>query len=162
MVWFALPGSIPFTIGAGSLGEEFGWRGFAQPRLQQQVGALWAAIVIGILWSTWHLWPLSVPGGANLFLPSDVVQTYVRLIGTAVIYAWIYNSTGGSLLAVMVAHAGHNLGTSLIPDPSNDPSHLKPIIDTVLYAVVGVVVILFTNHRTLIAKRSPTRTSSSL
>jgi membrane protease YdiL (CAAX protease family) len=71
-----------------------------------------------------------------------------------VIYAWIYNSTGGSLLAVMVAHAGHNLGTSLVPDPSNDPNHLKPIIDAVLYAVVALVVVVVTNHRTLIAKRS--------
>jgi membrane protease YdiL (CAAX protease family) len=129
--------------------------------LQQRFGALWAAIVIGILWSTWHLWPLLAPGGANLFLPSDVVQTYVRLIGTAVIYAWIYNSTGGSLLAVMVAHAGHNLGTSLIPDPSNDPSHLKPIIDAILYLVVAVVVVFATNHRTLTAKGSTIRTSSS-
>src|SRR5207249_9890528 len=28
--------------------------------------------------STWHLWPLVVPGGAKLFLPSDVAQTYIR------------------------------------------------------------------------------------
>jgi len=133
VVWFTLPSGVGFTIGAviaGSLGEEFGWRGFAQPRLQQRVGALWAAIVIGILWSTWHLWPLAAPGGINLFLPSDAIQTYVRLIGTAVIYAWIYNSTGGSLLAVMIAHAGHNIGTSFIPDPPNDPVHLKPIHPT--------------------------------
>jgi membrane protease YdiL (CAAX protease family) len=159
VVWFAQPGNVAFTIGAliaGSLGEEFGWRGFAQPRLQQRVGALWAAIVIGALWSSWHLWPLFAPGGASLFLPSDVLQTYVRLIGTAVIYAWIYNSTGGSLLAVMVAHAGHNLVRSFIPDPSNDPSHLQPLIDAVLYAVVAIVVVLVTNHRTLMARRSPT------
>lgn len=79
----------------------------------------------------------------------------MRLIGTAVIYAWIYNSTGGSLLAVMVAHAGHNIGTSFIPDPPNDPAHLKPIIDAVLYAVVAVVVVLATNRRTLTARLLP-------
>jgi uncharacterized protein len=157
VVWFAVPlaGAIGSVI-AGSLGEEFGWRGFAQPRLQQRVGALWAAIVIGILWSTWHLWPLIAPGGMKLFRTSDVIQTFVRLIGTAVIYAWIYNSTRGSLLAVMVAHAGHNIGTSFIPDPPNDPNHLKPIIDAVLYAVVAVVVVLATNRQTLTAKRSAT------
>jgi len=155
VVWFAVPGA--FTIGAviaGSLGEEFGWRGFAQPRLQQQLGALRAALIIGILWSTWHLWPLAAPGGAKLFLPSDVVQTYVRLIATAVIYAWIYNSTGGSLLAVMVAHAGHNIGTGFIPDPSNDPNHLKPLIDAVLYAVVAIAVIGARNHLTLTRESS--------
>jgi membrane protease YdiL (CAAX protease family) len=155
VVWFVVPGA--YSIGAviaGSLGEEFGWRGLAQPRIQQRFGALSAAIVIGILWSTWHLWPLAVPGGAKLFLTSDVLQTYVRLIGTAVIYAWIYNSTGGSLLAVMVAHAGHNIGTSFIPDPPNDPNHLKPLIDAVLYALVAIAVIGASNHRTLTRKSS--------
>lgn len=159
VVWFAAPTSIAFTIGAviaGSLGEELGWRGFAQPRLQQQVGALGAALIVGILWSTWHLWPLAVPGGATLFLPTDVVQTYVRLIGTAVIYAWIYNSTGGSLVAVMVAHAGHNIGTSLIPGPSNDPTHLGPIIGAILYALVAIAVVFATNRRTLTRESSLT------
>jgi membrane protease YdiL (CAAX protease family) len=152
VLWFTLPGALGFTIGAviaGSLGEEFGWRGFAQPLMQQQLGALGAALVVGTLWSTWHLWPLVAPGGAKLFLPSDVVQTFVRLISTAVIYAWIYNSTHGSLLAVMVAHAGHNIATSLIPDPSMDAAHLKPFIDAVLYAVVAIAVVLATNRGTL-------------
>jgi len=75
-VWLALPGSIPFTIGAliaGSLGEEFGWRGFAQPRLQQR----------------------------------------------AVIYAWIYNSTGGSLLG------GHGCPRGLQPGDESHPGSIK-------------------------------------
>jgi len=66
LVWLTVPGAIPFTIGAAlvpPLGEEFGWRGFAQPRLQRRLGALWAAVIVGILWSTWHIWPVFVPGG---------------------------------------------------------------------------------------------------
>jgi membrane protease YdiL (CAAX protease family) len=153
LVWLTLPGALPFAIGAAivpPLGEEFGWRGFAQPRLQRRIGALWAALIIGALWSTWHLWPLVVPGGAKLFLPSDVVQTYIRLISTAVIYAWIYNSTQGSLPVVMIAHAAHNIDSSFIPGPSTDPSHLAPFIGSVLYAVAALLVVLATNRRTLI------------
>lgn len=81
------------------------------------------------------LWPLAVPGGAKLVLPSDVVQTYIRLISTAVIYAWIYNSTRGSLPLVMIAHAAHNIDSSFILGPSTDPSHLGPFIGSVLYAI---------------------------
>ncbi|MGZ6392310.1 MAG: CPBP family intramembrane glutamic endopeptidase [Ktedonobacterales bacterium] len=88
---------------AGSLGEEIGWCGFAQPRLQKRHGALWASVIVGILWSTWHFWPVVAPGGIAHLTPSDVVQTYVRLIATAILYAWLYNSTHGSLFLVMVA-----------------------------------------------------------
>ena len=152
LVWLRVPSAVPFTIGAAlvpPLGEEFGWRGFAQPRLQSRIGALWAAVIVGTLWSTWHLWPLVVPGGAKLFLPSDVAQTYIRLISTAVIYAWIYNSTGGSLPAVMVAHAAHNIDSSFIPGASIDPMHLDPLLGALGYAAVAIIVVLATNRGTL-------------
>jgi len=160
LVWLAVPGAVPFAIGAAlvpPLGEEFGWRGFAQPRLQSRIGALWAAVIVGTLWSTWHLWPLVVPGGAKLFLPSDVAQTYIRLISTAVIYAWIYNSTGGSLPAVMVAHAAHNSDSSFIPGASIDPMHLGPLLGALCYAAVAIIVVLATNRGTLTRRlqRSP-------
>ena len=152
LVWLTVPGAIPFTIGAAlvpPLGEEFGWRGFAQPRLQRRLGALWAAVIVGILWSTWHIWPLFVPGGSKLFLPSDVAQTYIRLISTAVIYAWIYNSTGGSLPAVMVAHAAHNIDSGFIPGASVDPMHLGPLLGALCYAAAAIVIVLATNRGTL-------------
>jgi membrane protease YdiL (CAAX protease family) len=160
LVWLTVPSAVPFTIGAAlvpPLGEEFGWRGFAQPRLQSRIGALWAAVIVGTLWSTWHLWPLVVPGGAKLFLPSDVAQTYIRLISTAVIYAWIYNSTGGSLPAVMVAHAAHNIVSSFIPGASVDPTHLGPLLGSLCYAVGAIIVVLATNRETLTRRpqRSP-------
>ena len=153
LVWLTVPSAIPFTIGAAlvpPLGEEFGWRGFAQPRLQSRTGAFRAAVIVGALWSTWHLWPLAVPGGAKLFLPSDVAQSYIRLISTAVIYAWIYNSTGGSLPAVMVAHAAHNIDSSFIPGASIDPTHLGPLLGSLCYAAAAIIVVLATNRGTLI------------
>jgi len=152
LIWLTVPGAIPFTIGAAvipPLGEEFGWRGFAQPRLQSRLGALWASVIVGAMWSTWHLWPLAVPGGAKLFLPSDVAQTYIRLISTAVIYAWIYNSTGGSLPAVMVAHAAHNIDSGFIPGASIDPTHLGPLLGALWYVAAAIVIVLATNRGTL-------------
>src|SRR5207245_9639899 len=40
LVWLTVPGPVPFVIGAAlvpPLGEEFGLRGFAQPRLQSHI-----------------------------------------------------------------------------------------------------------------------------
>src|SRR2546427_4996973 len=89
---------------AGSFGEEVGWRGLGQPRLQTRYGALTAAVIVGILWSAWHLWPVLAPGGLGSTDASDVVLTFVRLIAMAIVYAWLYNSTGGRLPVGIAAH----------------------------------------------------------
>jgi hypothetical protein len=76
---------------------------------------------------------------------SDVLVTqYLRLIATAVIYAWIYNSTKGSLFVVMVAHAAHNLTVGLMPMVGG-----SAVIVALSYAAVAVVVVLMTDPRTL-------------
>jgi membrane protease YdiL (CAAX protease family) len=143
--------ALVFTIGAviaGAVGEELGWRGFGQARLQTGIGALRAAIVIGLLWSTWHLWPVAVPGGLSLFNWTDFPQTYVRLTSTAILYAWLFNSTRGSLLLVLVAHGAFNIDTSIVQTPDSG-LHTIPIIVAVLHGVAALAVVLLTNPRTL-------------
>jgi membrane protease YdiL (CAAX protease family) len=125
---------------AGPLGEEIGWRGFAQPRLQVAHRALPACVVVGLLWGTWHHWPVAAPGGAIEVL--DDAAGYLRLVATAILYGWLYNSTR-SLLLVMVAHAAHNLAIDLIPTP-DDATGLYHLWLAVGYAAAAVVVILRT------------------
>lgn len=138
---------LSFGIGPIIAGcfEEIAWRGFAQRLLQQRYAALTAAVLVGIMWSTWHLWPLVAPGGAAQFAIADIIQTYVRLIATAIIYAWIYNGTKGSILLVMLAHAGHNVAIYLMPAPD----HTIALIIAGLYAVAAAAVVRIAGARTL-------------
>ena len=145
--WLVIPGAaaIAFLLGAliaGSFGEEVGWRGLGQPRLQARYGALWAAIAVGAVWSTWHLWPVLAPGGLNSTTWSDVGLTFVRLVATSIVYAWIYNGTQGSLLIVMLAHAGHNLAVRFVP-AADSVQHGDPVVAT-LYVVAAIAVVLAT------------------
>ncbi|TPG38326.1 CPBP family intramembrane metalloprotease [Sphingomonas koreensis] len=43
------------AMGAGPLGEEGGWRGYLLPRLLERGGGVRASLVIGLIWSLWHL-----------------------------------------------------------------------------------------------------------
>jgi hypothetical protein len=106
-------------------------------------------LIIGLIWSTWHIWEVITPGGLSLMSTTDIVViTYMRLTATAVIYAWIYNSTKGSLFLVMVAHAGHNLAGQLIQLPAGGA-----VISSVGYVVIAIVIVLMTDPRTFMRKR---------
>ena len=150
---FSGPGSLYFVIFGSLFAEEPGWRGFAQPRLQTRYGALAASILIGLLWSTWHLWYVITPAGFANVTGTDAVATYVRLTSTAIVYAWMYNNTNGSLLIAMLAHLGHNLAASLIPTPAEGGR--QHLIVALIYLVMAMVVILWTEPRTLRPKAAP-------
>jgi uncharacterized protein len=139
-------GGLMGPLIAGSLGEELGWRGYAQPRLQRLRTILGASIIIGIFWATWHLWPILAPGGSDSFSALDCIQTYVRLISTAVLYGWLYNATKGSLLLVMLAHAGHNIAVELLPIPSGGAS-APALAVAFFYAAAAIGLVWGTRKR---------------
>jgi membrane protease YdiL (CAAX protease family) len=146
-----------FGMPIGALGEALGWRGFAQPRLQDRYNALLASLLVGTVWSTWHLWYVITPGGFSSLSRIDVLATYIRLISTAIVYAWMYNSTKGSLFLVTIAHAGHNIALTFIPSPRqvSDVNHLMLAL---AYFAAAVAVVLMTNPRTLARRKVEART----
>jgi len=149
------PGSVFWIVFGSLFAEEPGWRGFAQPRLQVRYGALAASVLIGLVWSTWHLWMVITPGGLALVTREDALATYIRLISTAIVYAWMYNSTHGSLLIVMLAHAGHNIASSLVPAAPDTLHHHLTL--ALLYLAVAVALVLKTDPRTLTSLSQPIR-----
>lgn len=83
----------------GPMGEEPGWRGFAQPRLQADRPPLNATALLALLVAVWHL-PL-------VLLPEFDLRP-IDLLTTACVtffYAWLFNRRGGSVLMTLVAHA---------------------------------------------------------
>jgi uncharacterized protein len=102
----AFPIIFLVLIVGGPLAEETGWRGFAQLRLQQRMGSGPAGLVIGLIWSLWHL-PLIfvVPSGTGEIAPWFYIP-FVTLLG--VIFAWGYNRTHCSVFFAILLHAGVN------------------------------------------------------
>lgn len=89
--------------------EELGWRGFMLPILQDRYSALASSFGVGAAWAAWHL-PLllnttTTHGGWPL---SQQLVWVVTIFAGSVLWTWMYNSTGGSVLAVAVFHAGIN------------------------------------------------------
>jgi uncharacterized protein len=99
-----------FILIIGPLPEEIGWRGYLLDRLQLRWNALTASLLLGAIWWTWHLPLFVLPGYFDAFgrdAPAPLDLLY-GIIPSAVLYTWVYNNTGRSVLAVVLLHFVQN------------------------------------------------------
>ena len=141
---------IVVFLGVG-LGEEPGWRGFALPRMQKQYGALWGTLLLGVLWSCWHLpdfLTASKGGGEGTgwvtFLTNFPIFT-VGVVSLSIIMTWLYNHTQGSLFLAILAHASIDAPevagwTALFPAVSMIGLHWALLISFTIPALLIVIL----------------------
>ena len=98
------------TLLGGPLGEEPGWRGYALPRLEARFGAIRASLLLGVLWTGWHLPLFLISGWGSLPLWSYSLV----LVGLSIIMSWGANIARFSVLTAIVMHAGFNTVTRFL------------------------------------------------
>jgi uncharacterized protein len=137
-----------FMIFPGSaLGEELGWRGFVLPRMQARHSALKASLLIGILWGPWHL-PLWLTGSEGHPI-SLYVPFVVAVVASSVIYTWLYNNTGGSLLIVVLYHAASNLPITVLISPLGSQMAQPFLIYVALTVIAAAAIVIATGAENL-------------
>lgn len=109
-VWFSIPTVITSFLLAG-LGEELGWRGFALPRLQRSFSPLIASLILAGAHFFWHL-PTYWLGQGIHNVP--MLYAFAFIVPWTIVYTWIYNRTGGSLVFAVGFHAVSNTSLSVV------------------------------------------------
>jgi membrane protease YdiL (CAAX protease family) len=117
-------------LASGGVNEESGWRGFLLPRLQQKQSVLVAAIIVWFFWALWHL-PLDMAQGTPL--QDMLLNRIVFNLLAAILFAWIYNRTNGSIVAPAIFHASMNTAGAFLPIKM---IFLAPLMLLVIYAIV--------------------------
>src|SRR5215207_5692819 len=136
-----------FSVVPGSaLGEEIGWRGYVLPRLQSRMSALSAALLIAPIWALWHLplWLTGEPGHTPTLYTGFLVSAFAL----SIITTWVYNSTGGSLLMVVLLHATVNLPITLVRDDLGSQATMPVLLyfGLLIVAAIAVVVVAGPKH----------------
>jgi membrane protease YdiL (CAAX protease family) len=97
--------------------EELGWRGYVLDRLQEKQSALMASLILGVIWSVWHLPMFFIQGSYQAGLGVGTWAFWLFMIGILPLslpFTWIYNNTGRSTLAVILFHSMVNFTGEVI------------------------------------------------
>lgn len=121
-------------------GEEMGWRGYVLPRLQAKYNALVASLIVGVIWSVWHLPKFFGTGFSD---ERSFFWFTVAHLALAVLYTWLYNNTRGSLLLVTLFHASGNTFGVFMPAEFAVTGGILSNLEIVFFVIAAVVVTVF-------------------
>ena len=135
----------------GPIGEEFGWRGYALPKLQTKYGPVIASLVIGAIWGFWHLPSFFAPQGviSAIYIEVGMIFILVYTLGTianSIFMTWLYNqSTASALVAGIIWHAAINFWAPVLLSDSSlvaarEGTHLPTIASNLYLTVLAVQV----------------------
>jgi membrane protease YdiL (CAAX protease family) len=143
--WLSVP-VLTLVLLIPALFEELGWRGLALPRLQARYGWLVSSLILGVVWAIWHLPIWFIPEAGFGTLPFPVFMLFT--VALSLLFTWLYNGTGGSVLLPALAHAAINAyvlpwNTAVYALPENARGlHLQIPVALVLTVLALLLILL--------------------
>ena len=132
-------GALVLWLFTSGIGEESGWRGYALPRLQRNMSALSATLILTVFWVFWHLSRFFY-FGAFVELGFSVLPLFaLQLLAMGIVLTWLYNSTNGSIMMAALFHGGFNF----LPAGAAAEGYIAPTARVLLIIWAVVVVAVF-------------------
>jgi membrane protease YdiL (CAAX protease family) len=137
---------ILFT--GGPLQEEFGWRGYALPRLQNKFNALVSSVIIGFMWGLWHLPYFFI--GTELTYAYGIIPQIITAILLSILLTWLFNNTGGSILVSLLFHNMFNLSNDMFPALK---TQLGSPLFIAFFVTAAVLVVLIAGYKRMVREK---------
>ena len=110
----AMAGLALLVLDPGPIGEDPGWRGFALPRMLDRFSPTTAALLLGVIWTVWHLPAFLFSGMPQSSLP--IGWFCVSMVSVTVLMAWVTINTGGAVIPAILMHWAFNRFSDLGQD----------------------------------------------
>lgn len=134
-------GALAYTLLAGPLSEEFGWRGYVQPRLRRTYGRIVVTGVLGTAWGLWHL-PLFFLDGTGQhdegLISLEGLLFFLGLFPLTYTILFVSERLRGGVWAAILMHAAWNLSEELIPPLSSTGLWVKFFLTTLTAVSVAL------------------------
>lgn len=129
---------------AGPLGEELGWRGFAQIELQKKYSPLKASLIIGFSWGMWHLPIWFTTGFVGIDLIKYILFFMISIISIKIVMTAFYNLNQNLMIPIII-HQFFNFFIGILNGNLID----LIMYNTIFYLVVAVLMITLNPKKVL-------------
>ncbi|OMC84245.1 CAAX protease family protein [Viridibacillus sp. FSL H7-0596] len=129
---------------AGPLGEEIGWRGFAQIELQKMHSPLKASIIIGFWWGIWHLPIWFTTGFVGIDLIKYILFFMISIISIKIVMTAFYNLNQNLIIPIII-HQFFNFFIGIINGNLFD----LIMYNAIFYLVVALLIIVINPKKVL-------------
>lgn len=135
---------LMFLVGA--VGEELGWQGYVFPILRERWSALTASLILGTIWSVWHIVPFVQAGRDSEW----IFWQCLTMLPLRVITVWLFVNAGHSVFIAVLFHAMGNVAQFLFPVYG---SNYDPFATFVILTIAAIAIVALWGATTL--SRSP-------
>ena len=141
---------VAFILLFGPVPEELGWRGYALDRLQVNRSALTSSLILGIIWSLWHLPLFFIEGTYQYYIGLDSLYFWIYMLDMivkSILYTWIYNNNRHSTLSAILFHFMINLTGELF-----ELTEAAEVYQFILWIILTALVLMVWGPQKLIRK----------
>jgi membrane protease YdiL (CAAX protease family) len=159
-VWVFIP-CLLFMIFLGGGQEEFGWRGYALPVLENKFGIWVANIILGVIWALWHIPTWFITGTTQSHM--NFGGFVLLMTGYSFILSWIRKISGNRPFSGLYAHGLANSFIPVMPTLNLQESMLQPrywIWVTLTFLIGTVITVLRKKNLTDLTRMNNTEHKS--
>ena len=147
-IWVFIPCLFYMTfLGGGQ--EEFGWRGYALPILENRFGIWFANMILGIVWAFWHIPLWFITGTSQTHM--NIGGFILLMVGYSFIFSWIRKISGNRPFSGMYVHGLSNAFISIMPTltvQKNMPQTRFWIWVTLTF-LIGILITILRKNRSI-------------
>ncbi|MDC7234134.1 MAG: CPBP family intramembrane metalloprotease [Spirochaetales bacterium] len=130
----------------GPFGEDYGWNGYALPRLLESWSRISASLILGLFWIAWHFPLFFIPGSPQAQI--SFIPWAISVMSLSFIFTWILEKTRGIIFGTILLHAMVNMSGDLIASGGGEPGFLSArMINTGLQIGTAVALGLYWTSR---------------
>ena len=147
---------IPFAVFLllfGPVTEEMAWRGYALNDLQKKRSALVSSLLLGMLWTVWHLPLFWIEGSYQQGLGVGTVSFWLYMldkIPQSILMTWIYNNNRRVTATAILFHFMINFVGELA-----DLTRRAEVFYITSWWAVALLVVLIYKPKRLVREASP-------